>query len=76
MCGTNVVIEGASLIPLEDDPAIEPGSIMATEVVVTQYLRPDGSMGIRTHYDGDGSLSAVLGLMVLGAFDIYGRCQR
>jgi hypothetical protein len=69
-------MNGQSLIPLEDDPNVEPGSIMATEVVVTQYLRPDGTLGVRTHYDGDGSLSQVLGLIVLGAFDIYGRVDR
>jgi hypothetical protein len=65
-----------SLIPLSDDPKVEPGCIMATEVLVTQYLRPDGSFGIRTFYSGDGSLSQVLGLLVLGAMDINERSDR
>ena len=65
-----------SLIPLSADESVEPGSILATEVLVTQYLRPDGSLGVRTFYSGDGSLSQVLGLLVLGALDINGRCER
>lgn len=69
-------MNGESLIPLEGDPNVDPGSILATEVVVTQYLRPDGTLGIRTHYDGDGSLSQILGLLFMAAIDIYGRVDR
>jgi hypothetical protein len=69
-------MNGSSLIPFDDDPEIEAGSVLATEVVVTQYLRPDGSVGLRTHYDGDGSLSQVIGLLAMAAIDIYGRCDR
>jgi hypothetical protein len=65
-----------SLLPLRNDPAIEPGSILANEVLVTQYLRPDGTLGTRTHYQGDSSLSQVLGLLVLAAIDIHDRSDR
>lgn len=65
-----------SLLSLSDDPKVEPGSILATEVLVTQYLRPDGGLGVRTYYSGDASLSQVLGLVVLGALDLVERADR
>jgi len=63
-------------VPLHDDPNVPSESVLATEVTVTQYIRPDTTIGIRTHYSGDGSLSQVLGLLVLAAIDIYLRSDR
>lgn len=61
---------------LEDDPNVAEGSLVATEVTVTQYIRPDTTVGIRTHYTGDGSLSQILGLLAMAAIDIYDRSNR
>ena len=64
------------LLSIEDDPNIPAGSVVATEVLVTQFIRPDATVGTRTVYRGDGSLSQVLGLLVLAAIDIAGRVER
>jgi hypothetical protein len=63
-------------VNLDDDPDVPKGSVVACEVTVTQYIRPDTTLGVRTHYSGDGSLSQVLGLLVLAAVDIYIRSDR
>ena len=61
----------ASLMPLDDDQQVPAGSMVADEVLITHYLRPDGTFGIRVHYSGEGSLSQALGLLTLAAVDLY-----
>lgn len=66
----------SAYLPIDDDPNVPDGSLVVAEVTVTQYAHPDGSLGLRTHYDGDLPLSSVLGLLAMGGIDIYGRCDR
>ena len=66
----------AEYLSISDDPNVPRGSMVVAEVTVTQYAKPDGSLGLRTHYDGDLPLSSVLGLLAMGGIDIYGRCGR
>jgi hypothetical protein len=63
-------------LPLDQDPNVPDGIVPIAEIVVSQYMKPDGAIGIRTHYDGDLPLSSVLGLLALGGIDIYDRCER
>jgi hypothetical protein len=63
-------------LPIDEDANVPPGAVLVAEVTVSQYLRPDGSLGLRTFYDGDLPLSSVLGLLAMGGIDIYGRCDR
>lgn len=63
-------------LPIHEDPSIPDGAILVAEVTVTQYALADGSLGLRTHYDGSLPLSSVLGLLAMGGIDIYGRCDR
>ncbi len=62
--------------PIHEDPNVPEGSVEMMRVTVDQYITPDGQIAVRTFYDGDGNLSQCLGLLVLGAIDIYGRCDR
>lgn len=48
-------------LSFDDDPNVPEGAVLVAEVTVSQYLRPDGSLGVRTHYDGSLPMSSVLG---------------
>lgn len=65
-----------SMLPLEDDPSVPEGAVFVCEVLVTQYIRPDSSLGIRTSYRGDGSsVSTALGMLILGGIHLYERAS-
>lgn len=49
--------------------------MVSAEVVVTHYFTPDGQLRRRCFYDGDVSLSTVLGLLELAKADLIARCE-
>jgi hypothetical protein len=63
-------------LPIDQDENVPPDSVLVAEVTVTQYATSDGRLHLRTHYDGDLPLSSVLGLLAMGAIDIYARSDR
>lgn len=63
-------------MPIEDDPMVPDGSVLAASVRVDQYIRPDGTFGVRTWYEGHSPLTQVLGLLAAGGIDLYMRCNR
>lgn len=66
----------STYVPIEEDHAVPDGSVSLGRITVDQYATPDGTLHVRTFYDGDLPLSSVLGLLALGALDIYGRANR
>lgn len=63
-------------MPIHEDPSVPDEAILIAEVTVSQYVLPDGKLGLRTHRAGDVPLSSILGLLALGAIDIYNWSDR
>lgn len=69
-------LEEDSVLPLTDDPRVPAGSVFSCDIVVTQYLKPDGDLAVRTWYSGGTSLSQALGLLRLAEHDLIRRSDR
>jgi hypothetical protein len=56
------------------DTAVPEGSLLLTEVIVRQYMQPDGTPSFEVVYEGDSTLTQVLGLLEIAKLDLTGRC--
>lgn len=65
-----------SLHALADDPGVPDGSIFVCDILVTEYIRPDGSLGTRTWFSGGVPLSQCIGLLALAERNLIERCER